>query len=414
MKIKEVLAREIYDSRGWPTVECELILDNHVGVKASAPSGLSIGKHEAVALMDKGSRLMGHGVLKAVENIQTKIAPLLIGQEPNVVQFDTAMIELDGTENKSVLGANAMIAASMAVCKAQAVCEDMELYELIAYLCGFEEVTLPGPMFNLINGGMHADTSLQIQEFMIVPIGMGSFRAAVETGVMVFHILKQLLQQQGKYTSVGDEGGFAPNAMSDIDALDCLMTAIDIVQKECNGTIMIALDVAASRLYDPHHKMYNWQGKKVLAEELISWYEKITQQYPIYSIEDGLAEHDWANWTRLSAQFESKVRIVGDDIFATHSQLIWEGIQHNSADTVLIKPNQVGTITETLQAIKLCKEHSLNTIVSHRSGETNDTFIADLAIGISANHIKAGSCSRGERMAKYNRILRIEEQLLYF
>lgn len=414
MKIKEVLAREIYDSRGWPTVECELILDNHMSVKASAPSGVSVGKHEATVLVDGGSRLMGRGVLKAVENIQKKIAPLLIGQEPNLVQFDTTMIELDGTENKSILGANAMIAASMAVCKAHAAYEDREPYELIAYLCGFEEVSLPGPMFNLINGGMHADTQLQIQEFMVVPIGMASFRAAVEAGAMVFYTLKQLLQQQGKHTYIGDEGGFAPDTMSDIDALDCLTTAIDIVQKECDGTIMIALDVAASHLYDSHHKMYNWQGKKVLAEELISWYENIAKQYPLYSIEDGLAEHDIIHWKKLSTDLKSKVRIVGDDLFVTQSQRIWDGIQEDIADTVLIKPNQVGTVTETLQAIKLCKEYDLNTIVSHRSGETNDTFIVDLAIGTSANHIKAGACSRGEHMAKYNRILRIEERLLYF
>jgi len=324
------------------------------------------------------------------------------------------MIELDGTEEKSVLGANSMIAASMAVAKAQAADQEMELYELLAYLCGFEQVSLPIPMFNVINGGMHADNNLQIQEFMVVPIGMSSFRATLEAGVMVFHTLQQLLHQQGKGTGVGDEGGFAPQGMSDINALECLTTAIELVQKECEGTLMIGLDVAASGLYDTHHKMYNWQGKKILTEELIAWYATIVEQYPIYSIEDGLAEHDIAGWKQLSHGFKSKVHIVGDDIFVSQAQRIWDSLDNNLADAVIIKPNQVGTVTEALQTIKLCKENDLGTIVSHRSGETNDSFIADLAVGTMANHIKAGACSRGERLAKYNRLLRIEEQLMYY
>jgi len=414
MKIKRVIAREIYNSRGLPTIECELVLHNDVRVMAAAPSGLSIGKNESVPLFDNESRLMGHGVLKAINMIETKIAPLLIGREPNVVELDTELIELDGTENKSVLGANTMIAVSLAICKAQAFCEGIELYELIAYLCGFDEVSIPGPMFNLINGGVHANNGLQIQEFMIVPVGMSSFRMAVEAGVMVFQTLKQLLKQQGKSTAVGDEGGFTPENMSEIDVLDCLTMAIEIASKEFEGTLMIALDVAASRLYDTHHKMYNWQGKKILAEELVEWYKKIVSHYPIYSIEDGLVESDWQQWATLHTELKSKTRIVGDDIFASHASLIWQGIQQGVADTVLIKPDQVGTLTETLQAIKLCKEYDLNTIISHRSGETNDSFIADLAVGVSANLIKSGAPSRGERIAKYNRILRIEEELSSF
>jgi enolase len=414
MKIKKVLSREIYDSRGWPTVECEIILENGVSVRAAAPSGLSRGKHEAHVLVDNGSRLMGRGMQKAVESIEKNIAPLLEGKEPSLVELDMQMIELDGTEEKSVLGANSMIAASMAVAKAQAADQEMELYELLAYLCGFDQVSLPIPMFNLINGGMHADNSLQIQEFMVVPVGMSSFRATLEAGVMVFHTLQQLLRQQGKGANVGDEGGFAPQGMSDINALECLTTAIELVQKECEGTLMIALDVAATGLYDSHHKMYNWQGKKILTEELIAVYANLVEQYPIYSIEDGLAEHDIAGWKQLSQTFKSKVHIVGDDLFVSQAQRIWDNLDNNLADAVIIKPNQVGTITEALQTIKLCKENDLGTIISHRSGETNDSFIADLAVGTMANHIKAGGCSRGERLAKYNRLLRIEEQLLYF
>ncbi len=414
MKIKNVTAREIYDSRGLPTIECELILHNDVRVMAAAPSGLSVGKHESVALFDNESRLMGHGVLKVINIIETKIAPLLIGREPNVVELDTELIELDGTENKSVLGVNTMIAVSLAVAKAQAFCEGIEIYELIAYLCGFDEVTLPSPMFNLVNGGKQANNALQIQDFMVVPVGMSSFRMAVEAGVMVFQTFRQLLIQQGKPTAVGDEGGFVPENMSEVDVLDCLTMAIEIAGKEFDGTIMIALDIAASQLYDSHHKMYNWQGKKILAEELVEWYKKIVFQYPIYSIEDGLAASDWQHWALLYAELKSKTRIVGNDIFASHASLIWNGIQQEITDTVVIRPSQIGTLTETLQAIRLCKEYNLNTIISHSLGETNESFIADLAVGVSANIIKAGACCRGERMSKYNRILRLEEDLLSF
>jgi len=413
MKIKHVLAREIYDSRGWPTVECELILQNGVSVRAAAPNGLSVGTHEAVVLVDHEERLMGRGKRKAVDNIQQKIAPLLIDQDPNIVLLDAEMIDLDGSEDKSSLGANAMIAVSMAVCKAQAVCEEMELYELLACLCDYDTISLPVPMVNLVNGGMHADTSLAIQEFMVVPIGMHSFAEAMEVCVAVFYKLREVLQRYNKRIAFGDEGGFSLDGVSDIDVLDYLGATIDMVQKQYSGSLMIALDIAASHFYNRQHKTYDWQGKKVVPEELISWYEKIVKRYPIYSLEDGLAEDDWDQWERLSHSLKSKVRIVGDDIFATNSLRIEEAIQKKVADSVIIKPNQVGTITEVLQAIKLCKDYGLNTIVSHRSGETNDTFIADLAIGTSANHIKAGSCCRGERVAKYNRLLRIEESLLH-
>ncbi len=414
MKITKVISREIFDSRGFPTVECELILDNNFSVVASAPSGASRGKYEAVSLYDNNTRLMGFGVRKAVNNIEQIIAPLLIGKEPNTVQMDTMLVQLDGTDNKSKLGANALIATSMAICKAHALMEHIELYELIAYLCGFETVSLPLPMFNMINGGVHADNNLQIQEYMIVIIGMNSFREVMECGVTIFHTLKELLRQQGKRVAVGDEGGFAPNFTNETEALDSLMMAIELVQKNFNATIMISLDVAASQLYDAKRQMYCWQGQYINTNELIAWYESLLKRYPIYSIEDGLSESDWDGWQTLSNTIGSKVKIVGDDIFVTNPQRIWEGIQRDISNAVLIKPNQIGTVTETLQAVKLCKEYNIHTIISHRSGETNDSFIADFAVGISADQIKAGGCSRGERMAKYNRLLRIEQQLILF
>ncbi len=413
MKITQVLAREIFDSRGFPTIECELTLANGVHVRASVPSGASRGMHEAVELRDGGTRLMGAGVLKAIENVEHIIAPVLVGSEPDLIQMDVLIMELDGTENKSHLGANAMLAASIAVCKAQAVVEELDLYELIAHLCGYNTVALPFPLFNVINGGVHVNNNLQIQELMIMPVGVRSFRAAMELGVTVFHTLKNILKEQGKSVAVGDEGGFAPYFDSEQQALDCLMQAIELVQQESEGSIMIALDVAASQWYNPQTKLYQWHGTQMTAQELISFYEQLIEQYPIYAIEDGLAENDWDGWQQLAQSLSSKVKLVGDDIFVTNAERIRKGIELQISDTVLIKPNQVGTVTETLQAIKLCKEHGKNTMISHRSGETNDSFIADVAVGTSSGHIKAGGCSRGERMAKYNRLLRIEDGLLF-
>ena len=410
MKISKVIAREIYDSRGLPAVECDLVLDNDVVVTASAPSGSSRGSFEAVELRDGGERLLGQGVLKAIENIETIIAPALVGKEPDVVGMDLKMIEMDGTENKSNIGANAMIAASMAVCRAQAMANDMELYEFIALLCDFEAVTLPFPMFNMINGGAHANNDLMIQEFMVIPIGAQSFRGSIEAGVTIFQHLKKILIEQGKSTAVGYEGGFAPMLEDEQEALDLLMEAVERSGID-SGDVVFALDVAASQFYNPTKKMYDWKGQFVSSEELIGVYKQLAEHYPLYSLEDGLADNDLEGWKNLMDTLGEKLQIIGDDIFATHSQRIIMGIENNLAHGVIIKPNQVGTVTETLQAIKLCKANDINIIASHRSGETEDMFIADLAVGASAGQIKAGGCSRGERMAKYNHLLRIEDEL---
>jgi enolase len=412
MKIISVAAREIYDSRGNPTIECTVELENGKRAKASVPSGMSRGTHEAFELRDGGIRLMGQGVQKAVQAIETVIAPALMGHDVNFIQVDALLRELDGTENKSVLGGNTILAVSMAVCRAQAIAEQVELYELMAYLCEFETVSLSYPMFNMINGGAHASNHLQVQEFMVIPVGINSFHAAMEAGSDFFHILKKLLEQKGYSTAVGDEGGFAPAFDHEQQALDFLMETIEYMQHEYGISMMIALDVAASQFYDKKMKMYHWQGKLVSSDEMIDWYKKLAETYPLYAIEDGLAEDDWQGWVNLYDALGSKIAIVGDDLFATNAERIYQGIDANVANTVIIKPNQVGTVTEALQAIKLCKAHGKNVIVSHRSGETNDSFIADLAVAASAGQIKAGGLSRGERLAKYNRLLEIENQLL--
>lgn len=412
MKIINVLAREIFDSRGLPTIECGIVLENETILRASVPTGVSCGEGEAVELRDGGLRLMGKGVRKAVQIIETTISPLLIGREPSIITIDALLRELDGTDNKSKLGANTMLAVSTAVCKAEAAVEHMELYELIAYLCGYELAALPYPMFNMINGGAHASNNLRIQEFMIMPVGVPTFQEAMEVAVTFYHALKNVLAQSGRTTAVGDEGGFAPDLSHDMQAIDLLMEVIEYVQHQCDASIMIVLDVAASQFYDKRTREYLWHGKLMTSDDLISWYSNLVEKYPIYGIEDGLSEHDWDGWERLTQVLGSKIQIIGDDIFVTNLERIRDGIERNVANTVLIKPNQVGTITETLQAIKLSKEYDKNIVVSHRSGETNDSFIADLAVGTSAGQIKAGGPSRGERLAKYNRLLQIEDTLL--
>ena len=412
MKIVELAAREIFNSRGMPTIECEIVLEDGRSVTASVPTGTSCGEGEAIELRDGGSRLMGKGVRKAVEIIETIIAPVLIGQAPHLVAMDELILKLDGTENKSKLGANTLLVVSIAVCKAQALAERVELYELIAYLCGYDVVGLPYPMFNMINGGVHASNNLQIQEFMIMPVGVPTFRSAMDVAATFYQTLKEILLQEGKDVSVGDEGGFAPDFENDMQALDYLMEARELVQIDNGGSIMIALDVAASQFYNRRTQEYNWQGNSCSSSEMIDWYKNLVEKYPIYAIEDGLSEHDWDGWEKLTVELGSRIQIVGDDIFVTNLERIRDGIERNVANAVLIKPNQVGTVTETLQAIMLSKEHNRNVIISHRSGETNDSFIADLAVGMSAGQIKAGGLSRGERMVKYNRLLQIETQLL--
>ncbi len=412
MKIAKLVAREILDSRGLPTVECDLILEDGQIATASVPSGASTGTHEALELRDGEKRLMGKGVTKAIENIETKIAPFFIGQELNASSLDQILIEIDGTPNKENLGANATLPVSIALFKAQAQQEQVELFEVIAWVYGHEMISLPMPMFNVINGGAHADNNLLIQEFMVVPVGSQNYRQSIEAGIAFTQDLKEVLKKKGKSTAVGDEGGFASQFEDEIDALNCIMEALVNFDKREPNVFAIALDVAATQFYDPKTKLYNWHGEHVSSDELIEYYETLAKYFPFYSIEDGLAEDDWDGWVAMTQKLGDKMQIVGDDIFVTNTARIAQGIELGAANAVLIKPNQVGTVTETLQAIQLCKEQGLGTIISHRSGETTDTFIADLAVGTSAGQIKAGGCMRGERTAKYNRLLRIEDTLL--
>lgn len=411
MKIENICAREIFDSRGIPTIECFLIIDDGVELSASVPSGISRGMHEAVELRDGGTRLRGLGVQKSVKIINDIIAPLLIDKQPNVVECDELLLHLDGTVNKSCLGANTILAVSMAVCRAQAYQEGLELYELFAHMFHDDTVSLPCPMFNFLGGGLHADNNFHIQELLIVPKHAQSFHEAMDIGITIFYSLREILKAKGKMTAVGYEGGFVPLLKNDKEAFDMLMEAIK--KSGCaSGEVMISLDVAASHLYNNETNLYQWNGKNITSYDLIDWYKQLITMYPIYSIEDGLSEVDWKGWASMKTQIGSRVRLVGDDLFATDPERIWDGIEHDVATSALIKPNQIGTVTQTLQAIELCKENGWDVIISHRSGETNDSFIADLAVGVSAGHIKAGGCSRGERMEKYNRLLAIEDELM--
>lgn len=409
MKIVDIHAREIFDSRGIPTIECEVSLDDGMVVVSSVPSGISRGMHEAHELRDGGDRLMGLGVKKAVEIIEDIIAPVMIGRQPDVVEMDTDMVELDNTDDKSKLGANAMLAVSVGICKAQSYGESIPVYELIAELSNLETVSLPCPMFNMLGGGLHADNKSAIQEFMIVPTGEISFHDAMEVGASVFHSLQQILKAKRLSTAFGYEGGFSPALQNNMQACDLLMEAIE---KSRNAKhVMLAIDVAASHFYSIETGLYLWEGSHVSADYLIEWYKKLIDVYPIYSIEDGLSEVDWNNWKIMKKELGGRVKLIGDDLFATNPQRIWDGIENDVATTAIIKPNQIGTITETLQAVNVCQESGWDVIVSHRSGETNDFFIADLAVGVSASHIKTGGCSRGERMSKYNRLMQIEDEL---
>lgn len=412
MKIERIIAREIFDSRGYPTIECDMELEDGIFVTASVPSGRSRGSGEAVELRDGGDRLMGQGVLRAIDNIEQIIAPALINKEPDLVTMDIMMLEMDGTDDKSKLGANAMLAVSIALLKAQAAVEALEPFELLAHLCGLDSIALPLPMFNMINGGVHAHNNLRIQEFLVVPVDVPSFRIAMESAVVLYHELESLLLRDKKSVAVGDEGGFAANFKNDLEALDYLVEAIEACKNKTKGSFVLAMDVAASQFYNRETKKYDWYDKHMSSEQMISLYEKLIKKYPIYSIEDGLAEDDLDGWRDMTQTLLNRVQLVGDDIFVTNARRIWQGIEQGIGTAVIIKPNQIGTITETLQAVKLCKENGMNVIVSHRSGETNDVFIADLAAGTSAGHIKAGGLSRGERMAKYNHLLRIEDELV--
>jgi len=411
MKIAKIIAREIYDSRGIPTIQCELTLDNGSTVISQVPSGTSTGPYEAVELRDGGTRLFGAGVRKAVENIEMVIAPHLAGQELHAIELDVKLIDIDGTPDKSKLGANTLLAVSMALYKAEALAEQLNLYEYIAYIMEAETVTMPFPLINMINGGVHANNNLRIQEFLVVPVGISNFRLAFEAGILVFNELKNILLKEKKHIAVGYEGGFVCDFAHDTEALDLLMTAIETVHAQYKFTCVLGLDIAASQMYDRKKKIYKWRDKKFTSDQLIKFYKELTKNYPIFFLEDGLYEDDWEGWVQLTEELEGKTQIVGDDLFATNIPRIDKGSKLHAANAVVIKPNQIGTVTETLQAIKLCKHRGLSTIVSHRSGETEDTFIADLAVGSSAGYIKAGGCCRSERVAKYNRLLAIEDTL---
>jgi enolase len=411
MQITRIIGREIFDSRGLPTLECELLLDNQVVIRSQVPSGTSCSQYEAKPLYDGSSRLMGLGLTKAIEYLETIIGPEILNKEPNVVDMDIKIIALDGTIDKSYLGANTILAASMAIAKAQAVSLNMQLYEFIAHLCNFDSIIIPYTMFNIINGGMHAACNLVIQEIMIVPMGFASYRSACEATCVVNQTLKTILNERHKKFCIGQEGGFATDFADEIEALDILMEAIARANYTPGDQFKIALDIAASHLYDIETSTYAWGSQRITAQQLITRYENLIHHYPIYSIEDGLAEDDTGGWISMTKQLGNSIQVVGDDIFATSPQRIATGIENQVANAAIIKPNQIGTVSESLQAILLCKNGGINTIASHRSGETEDTFIVDFAIGTNAGQLKAGGFSRGERMAKYNHLLRIEDAL---
>ncbi len=407
--INAIVAREILDSRGNPTVECDVYLDSGVMGRAAVPSGASTGIREALELRDKDARYGGKGVMKAVENIHAKIQPALIGFDvTQQASIDAQMIEDDGTENKSNFGANAILGVSMACARAAANFVGLPLYR---YLGGMGAVQMPVPMMNVINGGAHANNNLDLQEFMIIPIGAPSFHEAVRYGAETFHALKKIINGRGMSTAVGDEGGFAPNIDSHEEAIELIIEAIKAAGYEPGKDIAIGLDCAASEFYEDGKYVQKGQGKTYTAEEWIKVLEGWVAKYPIISIEDGMAEVDWEGWKKLTDALGRRVQLVGDDLFVTNPKILAEGIQKGVANSILIKVNQIGSLSETLAAIEMAKRAGYSVVVSHRSGETEDSFIADLAVGVNAGQIKTGSMSRSDRMAKYNQLLRIEEEL---
>ncbi len=407
-----VYGREILDSRGNPTVEVEVYLDDGSMGRAAVPSGASTGAFEAVELRDgdKG-RFLGKGVSKAVENINDIIAPEIVGLEVfDQVGIDELMIELDGTDNKGKLGANAILGVSMAVAKAAANSLDLPLYQ---YIGGVNAKTLPVPMMNILNGGEHADNNVDIQEFMVMPVGAESFAEALRTGAEIFHNLKSVLKEKGLNTAVGDEGGFAPNLTSNEEALQVIITAIEKAGYTPGKDVMLALDVAATEMYNKDEKKYELKGEGLVktSEEMVEFYSDLVEKYPIISIEDGLDEEDWAGWKLMTEKLGNKIQIVGDDLFVTNTVRLSKGIKSDTANSILIKLNQIGTITETLDAIEMAKRAGYTAVISHRSGETEDSTIADLVVAVNSGQIKTGAPSRTDRVAKYNQLLRIEDIL---
>ena len=408
--IIDVIGREVLDSRGNPTVEADVVLESGVSGRAAVPSGASTGSREAVELRDGDSgRYFGKGVLKAVEHINTELCEAIIGLDASEQAFiDRTLIDLDGTDNKSRLGANAILAVSCAVAKAAAEESSLPLYR---YLGGAAGMQLPVPLMNVINGGAHANNSVDMQEFMIVPIGAPTFREAVRYGAQVFHTLKKLIDKKGMSTTVGDEGGFAPNLPSNEAALQLLMEAIDAAGFTAGTDIAIAIDCASSEFYKDGKYRLDSEGLALSSGEFTDYLSTWVDKYPIISIEDGMAENDWDGWQLLTGRLRSKVQLVGDDLFVTNTKILSEGIRRGIANSILIKINQIGTLTETFAAIEMAKRAGYTSVISHRSGETEDTIIADIAVGSNAGQIKTGSLSRSDRTAKYNQLLRIEEDL---
>ena len=412
--IKNIRAREVLDSRGNPTIEADVELDSGVMGSACAPSGASTGSREALELRDKDpARYLGKGVLKAVQNVNTEIREALIGQDAaDQKALDGLMLELDDTENKAKLGANAILSVSLAAAKAAALDAGLPLYAHIAQLNGSAgNYSLPVPMMNIVNGGEHADNNVDIQEFMVQPTGATSFSEALRYGAEIFHALKSVLKKQGLSTAVGDEGGFAPNLPSNAAALDCILQAIEIAGFRPGSDIHLALDCAASEFYVDGKYVLAGEGKSYDSGQFADYLQGLAENYPILSIEDGMDESDWEGWAKLSAQIGDKVQLVGDDLFVTNTKILQRGISESIANSILIKFNQIGTLTETLAAINMAKAADYTAVISHRSGETEDTTIADLAVAIAAGQIKTGSLCRSDRVAKYNRLLRIEEEL---
>jgi enolase len=410
--ISEVWAREILDSRGNPTVEVEVFLENGQMGRAAVPSGASTGAFEASELRDGDkSRYLGKGVQQAVHNVNDKIAEQIIGLEASYqAELDHLLIELDGTDNKSKFGANAILGVSLAVAKAAAEAAGLPLY---AYLGGPNARTLPVPMMNILNGGKHALDSVDLQEFMVMPAGAESFSEALRWGTEIYHALKSVLQSMGKATSIGDEGGFAPSLKANVEAIEVILKAIDKAGFKAGKEIFIAIDAASTELFDASSKRYNLEkeAKQFDGEQMISFFENWVRQYPIISIEDGFAEDDWQTWRSATERLGAKVQLVGDDLFVTNTKRLQRGIQEHTANSILVKVNQIGTLTETLEAVELAKHSRYTAVISHRSGETEDPVIADLAVATNAGQIKTGAPCRTDRVAKYNQLLRIEEEL---
>ena len=407
--IKRVHAREVLDSRGNPTVEVEVTLESGAFGRAIVPSGASTGEHEAVELRDGGSRYLGKGVSNAVNNVNTEIAKLLIGQDASDQKnADSKMISLDGTSNKARLGANAILGASLAVAHAAAADKKLPLYKSVG---GDDAVTMPVPMMNVMNGGVHADNNIDLQEFMIMPVGASSFSQALQWGVETYHTLKSLLKAKGLSTAVGDEGGFAPNLANNESAIEFLVDAIVKAGFKPGKDISIALDPAMSEVYRDSQYHLTGENKVLTSDELVNWWSQLVARYPIVSIEDGMAENDWDGWKMLSTSLGSRVQLVGDDLFVTNPKRLQIGIDKKTANSVLIKVNQIGTLTETLETVALANANRYASVMSHRSGETEDSTIADLAVATNCGQIKTGAPARSDRAAKYNQLLRIEQEL---